>query len=309
MTLLSLTQIPRTIIHHGRIVAPGDDPATVRELQTALARIGIDPGPIDGIVGWRTRLAHALAWVRYGEQRVGWWEDRRAVSRWMRQPERLIDSLDAHGADYVVLDVGRWDDDTRAWQAVAIPGEIGELMRHLRRHGIEPHVMAWPLADPGYITSMGRWMRELMDYARPESIMWDCEGTWRASHTDAGERALIALSRSLPTEIGVTTYPSAVRSMRRILSSCCSYLAAQYYEQVDPARGWDYPPGSLMPGMWGEPEGLDLWVGRAAYRQPSGAAAAESLTIAVETGHPRICYWSGGWVRRGGIVGDMLRRI
>ena len=305
---LPYTTIPRTIWHGGRIASPGDDSAEVAELQSALVKLGIDPGPIDGLVGWRTRLAHALAWVRYGQQRVGWWEHDSGVRYALRHPDWLADQLDAHGCDYVVLEVAKWD-DAKAFQAVATPGEIGQLMRHLRKRGIEPHVMLWPIARTQFVGDMGRWLRELCDYERPESIQWDCEGTYFATRTDGGEAELMRLSRMLGPTIGATTYPFGVRKLRDVLS-VCDYLAGQYYEQVDDKRGWNHPPGSLMPGDFGEPDHLDLWCGRAAYRQPTPADAAESFVIAVEAGYPRICYWSGWWCRReDSDVGKMLRRL
>ena len=277
-------------------------------LQRAVRTAGYDPGPIDGIYGWRTRLAHALAWVRYGQQRVGWWEHDGGVRYALRHPDWLADQLDAHGCDYVVLEAAKWDTNKR-FEAIAAPGEIGQLMRHLRRRGIEPHVMLWPIARTQFIRDMGRWLRELCDYERPESVQWDCEGTYFATRTDGGEAELMRLSRMLGPTIGATTYPYGVRRLLDVLS-VCDYLAGQYYEQVDPKRGWNHPPGSLMPGDFGEPDHLDLWCGRAAYRQPTPADAAESFTIAVEAGYPRICYWSGWWCRReDSDVGQMLRRL
>ena len=308
MSILAPTQIPRTIWHSGRIVAPGDDSATVRRLQEALADIGIDPGPIDGIVGWRTRLAHAIAYVRYSDVRVGWWEHDGGVKQALRNPDWLADALHLHGCDYVVLEAAKWDDD-KHFEAVATPGEIATLMRHLRGRGIEPHIMLWPRARTAFVSSMETWLGELMSLERPESVQWDCEGEYFRTRTDGGEADLMRLSRMLGPTIGATTYPYGVRKLRDVLS-VCDYLAGQYYEQVDPKRGWNHPPGSLMPGDFGEPDHLDLWCGRAAYRQPTPADAAESFAIAVEAGYPRVCYWSGWWCRReDSDVGQMLRRM
>ena len=313
-SLRDWTSAPRVIWNDGRIVSAKDDSVSVARIQTALERIGIDPGPIDGVVGWRTRLAHAIAYVRYSDVRVGWWEHDGGVTQALRNPDWLADALHKHGCDFVVLEVAKWDDD-KHFEAVATPGEIAGLMKHLRGRGIEPHVMLWPRARTAFVRSMETWLGELMRLERPESVQWDCEGEYFRSRTDGGEDALIALSRRLPVTVGATTYPYGIKGLNRLLTTSCEYLAGQYYEQQDPRRGWNYAPGTLNPGDFGEPLGMELWAGRAAYRQTSPGPhpdwdSAESFIRAIELGTERICYWSGWWCRKeSSEAGRMLRRI
>lgn len=281
-------------------------------LQRAVRTAGFDPGPIDGIYGWRTAAALArLVWRAEGGRLHAWDTWRSLVNRGHRT---LVQTASDVGLEVVRFMVNSSGDTRKGdWRPGCTIDDIRRLKAGYDRIGTEMVLCVWLNPRRPFLELACDWIDQVRESVEGiAGVEWDLEGPWRRVSPGPDwsyeEAAVYLRTRMLDLPMDVTSYVYRPDSVDPVWDVADAGVPQAYSVWDEEAGRTRLVPGELQQlatqRWWTAPEHRRdrLIMGLACYDQEFPGMQplepyARAFEATVRLGVDDIAYWDLEWVR------------